>query len=43
MHVMHFSSEDLSGLRKRLISEGVECEDIKPFGATSTLPMGKSS
>jgi len=41
MHVMHFNSADLSGLRARLISEGVECAEIKPFerpGADGAAP-----
>jgi hypothetical protein len=41
MHVMHFSSDDLSGLRNRLISQGVECADIKPFERNVDTPDGE--
>ncbi len=41
MHVMHFSSDDLSGLRDRLISQGLECADIKPFERNVNTPEGE--
>jgi catechol 2,3-dioxygenase-like lactoylglutathione lyase family enzyme len=41
MHVMHFSSNDLSGLRNRLISQGVECAPIKPFERNVDTPDGE--
>ena len=41
MHVMHFNSDDLDGLRKRLISQGIECLEIKPFERNVDTPDGE--
>jgi hypothetical protein len=41
MHVMHFGTDDLEGLRHRLLSEGVECGEIKPFERNVDTPDGE--
>jgi catechol 2,3-dioxygenase-like lactoylglutathione lyase family enzyme len=41
MHVMHFSSDDLSGLRGRLMAQGVECAEITPFERNVDTPDGE--
>jgi catechol 2,3-dioxygenase-like lactoylglutathione lyase family enzyme len=41
MHVVHFASDDLSGLRERLVSQGVECGEIKPFERNVDTPDGE--
>ena len=41
MHVMHFDSDDLDGLRSRLTAAGVECAAIKPFERNVDTPDGE--
>ena len=41
MHVMHFGSDNLGGLRRRLISQGVDCAQIKPFERNVDTPDGE--
>ena len=41
MHVMHFDSDDLDGLRSRLTAAGVECAAIKAFERNVDTPDGE--
>lgn len=41
MHVMHFASDDLRGLRDRLISQGTDCAEIKAFERNVDTPDGE--
>ncbi len=40
MHVMHFNADDIHGLRGRLVAQGVECADVKPFERDVDTPDG---
>ena len=40
MHVMHFGTDDISGLHDRLTTHGVTCTGIKPFERNVNTPSG---
>ena len=40
MHVMHFGTDDISGLHDRLTARGVTCTGIKPFERNVDTPSG---